>query len=122
MAVPLGITILFSLEMKLFLDDSMIYLTYAKNFSSGLGWTFNPGANDHAATSILHTLSQSLIFLAFFDPQNPDSIFLFLKLFEAAIGRPLLLCVDPLRDRTNFCRLRRRVVHICQIRRCLPLV
>ena len=84
-AVPLGITILFSLEMKLFLDDSMIYLTYAKNFSSGLGWTFNPGANDHAATSILHTLSQSLIFLAFFDPQNPDSIFLFLKLFEAAI-------------------------------------
>ncbi|MBW2273277.1 MAG: hypothetical protein JRG96_08395 [Deltaproteobacteria bacterium] len=98
--VPLALSIRASLEQPFFLDDAMIYLQYAKNIASGEGWTFNPGANDHASTSALMPVVMSLFFRV---ADSTESVLHSLKVFEAlttALGVSLfyrLLCVAGIR-------------------------
>lgn len=84
-AIPLAFEISFSLDSKYFIDDAMIYLTYAKNIASGQGWTFNTAANDFATTSTLHTVLQTMIYYLFNDPADPSHVLFALKVFEAGV-------------------------------------
>src|SRR5438552_18532846 len=57
----IGIILLCILSIELFvrhgvLDDSCIIFQYAKNISTGHGWTFNPGMTINGCTSVLYPL------------------------------------------------------------------
>lgn len=66
------------IQVGYFLDDAMIYHTYARNIANG-EWSFNVGQNDFATTSTIHS-----IILAMFHWLSDDAMRLH-KAYEAVI-------------------------------------
>ncbi|MDB5032864.1 MAG: hypothetical protein JWQ98_105 [Chlorobi bacterium] len=56
------------------IDDSFIVLRYVDNIIHGRGWTFNPGEDYNASTSVLNTVVITVIALVAGDPLRASTI------------------------------------------------